>query len=169
MSAILTCQQVSSTLTRWPDSIVIPCLPPSGGEWRHEWAETPEESFHIAFRICFIKVTTMEWPLLIDLKKIGCVVVNCCHLPVFLSVNWHYLIYHTIKPSFSAICPKGCRIPNSYCAKPGVCQCKPGFVGKKCIRRSLMCKKKCLNGGRCFGGKCKCPKSHWGDNCQHCK
>ena len=94
-------------------------------------------------------------------------------MPVFISNpffpfptgNRHYSIVYM----FPASCPGGC-LPNSVCVRPGLCQCKKGFTGKKCTRRDKSgdkyCRSACLHGGRCKAGICKCPKSRRGEFCQ---
>ena len=76
---------------------------------------------------------------------------------------------------FSAICVGGC-LGNSYCAKPGVCKCRPGFKGEselsggKCVRREAeRCAGGCMNGGKCWRGRCKCSDRYIGKRCQYKK
>ncbi|XP_069139539.1 uncharacterized protein [Argopecten irradians] len=65
------------------------------------------------------------------------------------------------------VCTKSCGA-RAVCIKPETCQCLPGFTGKGCRRKlKHICKTKCLNGGRCRKGKCKCGPTHYGKSCEH--
>ncbi|KAK3094428.1 hypothetical protein FSP39_001668 [Pinctada imbricata] len=67
------------------------------------------------------------------------------------------------------VCDGGCG-KYGRCIRPGKCKCKKGYSGKNCLKKKRkMCRRPCLNGGRCRRGRCKCPPSHWGKTCQHCK
>ncbi|KAK2140340.1 hypothetical protein LSH36_1386g00004, partial [Paralvinella palmiformis] len=66
----------------------------------------------------------------------------------------------------NAICPGGC-IPHATCIKPGVCRCNNGYAGERCNKARDACLFPCRNGGRCKGGKCKCPLNYSGPYCQY--
>ena len=70
---------------------------------------------------------------------------------------------------FAAVCKGGCG-SRGKCVSPGKCECIRPYTGKDCQeKQTLRCSSPCLNGGRCRKGKCKCPPTHYGNSCQHCK
>ncbi|KAL4617668.1 fibrillin-2 [Arapaima gigas] len=67
-------------------------------------------------------------------------------------------------PAGGAICRSSCG--DGFCSRPNMCTCSDGQVAPACgTRSSQQCGIRCVNGGSCVGGRCRCPEGYTGASC----